>query len=122
MQTLLAYGGIRTMKWFNVNGSVVIGAVMIYMLVHIVQTYGFKIEESWRRAGDWGLPFWAGLTAAIGILATVMLNISDMTRHLRTSPRELDRPSARRRAAWFFMLTLGFVAGASLGIWDPVRR
>jgi len=86
-QTWLALGGIRTMKWFNVYGSVVIAAVMIYILFHIVGTHGFQIEESWRRAADWGPAFWAGLTTAIGILATVMLNIGDMTRHLASSPR-----------------------------------
>ena len=110
VQTALAYGGIRTMKWFNVYGSFVITAVMIYMLVHILGTHGFQIQESWRRPADWGVPFWAGLTTAIGILATVMLNISDMTRHLENSPRAnwlghifgVIPP-------WFFMLTLGIV-------------
>ncbi len=121
-QTVLAYGGIRTMKWFNVYGSIVIAAVMAYMLIHIVGNYGFQIEESWRRAADWGPAFWAGLTTAIGILATVMLNIGDMTRHLHSSSRSnwlghffgVVPP-------WFFMLSLGIVAGASLGIWDPVQ-
>ncbi len=121
-QTVLAYGGIRTMKWFNVYGSLVIAAVMTYMLVHIVGTYGFQIEESWRRAADWGPAFWTGLTAAIGILATVMLNIGDMTRHLHSSPRSnwLGHLFGVM-PPWFFMLSLGIIAGASLGIWDPVQ-
>ncbi len=121
-QTLLAYGGIRTMKWFNVYGSLVIAAVMTYMLIHIVGTHGFQIEESWRRAADWGPAFWAGLTTAIGILATVMLNIGDMTRHLESSPRSnwLGHLFGVL-PPWFFMLSLGIIAGASLGIWDPVQ-
>jgi NCS1 family nucleobase:cation symporter-1 len=122
VQTWLAYRGIRTMKWFNVGSSVVIAAIMLYMLVHIVQTHGVRIEESWRSAGDWGLPFWASLTGAIGILATVMLNISDLTRHLTNSPRAIWLGHVFGVAPpWFFMLTLGFVAGAALGIWDPVQ-
>ncbi len=121
-QTWLALGGIRTMKWFNVYGSLVIAAVMIYILIHIVGTHGFEIEESWRRAADWGPAFWAGLTTAIGILATVMLNIGDMTRHLESAPRAnwLGHIFGVL-PPWFFMLTLGIVAGASLGIWDPVQ-
>ncbi|MEX2149689.1 MAG: cytosine permease [Steroidobacteraceae bacterium] len=121
-QTWLAYGGIRTMKWFNVYGSLIITAVMTYMLVHIVGTYGFEIQESWRRAADWGPAFWAGLTTAIGILATVMLNIGDMTRHLESSPRSnwLGHLFGVL-PPWFFMLSLGIIAGASLGIWDPVQ-
>jgi len=121
-QTWLALGGIRTMKWFNVYGSVVIAAVMIYILFHIVGTHGFQIEESWRRAADWGPAFWAGLTTAIGILATVMLNIGDMTRHLASSPRaNWLGHFFGVLPPWFFMLTLGIIAGASLGIWDPVQ-
>ncbi len=122
LQTALAYGGIRTMKWFNVYGSLVIAAVMTYILVHIVSTHGFQIAESWQRAADWGPAFWAGLTTAIGILATVMLNISDMTRHLSTSSRAnwLGHLFGVL-PPWFFMLTLGIIAGASLGIWDPVQ-
>jgi NCS1 family nucleobase:cation symporter-1 len=122
VQTALAWGGIRTMKWFNVYGSLVIAAVMTYILVHIVGTHGFQIEESWRRAADWGPAFWAGLTTAIGILATVMLNIGDMTRHLSASPRaNWLGHFFGVLPPWFFMLTLGIVAGASLGIWDPVQ-
>jgi nucleobase:cation symporter-1, NCS1 family len=122
IQTALAYRGIRVMKWFNVSGSLVIAAVMMYMLVHILGTYGFQITESWRRPADWGTPFWVGLTTAIGVLATVMLNIGDMTRHLHQSQ------SANWLGhlfgvvpPWFFMLSLGIVAGAALGIWDPVQ-
>jgi NCS1 family nucleobase:cation symporter-1 len=121
-QTALAYRGIRVMKWFNVSGSIVIAAVMIYMLAHILSKYGFEIEASWRRPADWGTPFWAGLTTAIGVLATVMLNISDMTRHLhRSQTANWLGHLLGVMPPWFFMLTLGIVAGAALGIWDPVQ-
>ena len=122
VQTALAWGGIRTMKWFNVYGSFVIAAVMIYMLVHILNTHGFQIHESWRRPANWGTPFWAGLTTAIGILATVMLNIGDLTRHLESSTRANWLGHVLGVVPpWFFMLTLGIISGAALGIWDPVQ-
>jgi len=122
VQTALAYRGIRVMKWFNVSGSIVIAVVMVYMLMHILGEYGFQIEESWRRPADWGTPFWVGLTTAIGVLATVMLNISDMTRHLhRSQGANWLGHLFGVVPPWFFMLTLGIVAGASLGIWDPVQ-
>lgn len=121
-QTLLAYRGIRTMKWFNATGSIVIALVMTYMFIHIITTYGFEISESWSSAGDWGASFWMGLTGAIGVLATVMLNISDMTRHLKGSQgRVWVGHLLGVLPPWFFMLSLGIVAGASLGIWDPVQ-
>lgn len=122
VQTALAYRGIRMMKWFNASGSIVIAAIMLYMMIHIVRNYGFRIGESWRSAGDWGTPFWIALTAAIGVLATVMLNISDMTRHLiRSQPAIWLGHLFGILPPWFFMLSLGILAGASLGVWDPVQ-
>lgn len=122
VQTALAWRGIRAMKWFNVSGSVVIAATMLYMLAHILDTHGFQIAESWTSPGDWGAPFWIGLTSAIGVLATVALNISDMTRHLEKSQRAIwIGHFAGVLPPWFFMLFLGIVAGAAVGIWDPVQ-
>ncbi len=122
LQVVLAYRGIRTMKWFNIIGSIVIAAVMAYMLIYILNSRSFRIEESWSSAGTWGTPFWVGLTGAIGVLATVMLNISDMTRHLVKSQRALWFGHVIGVVPpWFFMLTLGLVAGATLGVWDPVE-
>jgi NCS1 family nucleobase:cation symporter-1 len=122
LQTALAWRGVRTMKWFNAIGAIVMAAVMIGMLVHILNTYGFRIQSSWQSAGTWGTPFWVGLTAAIGVLATVMLNISDMTRHLNKAQSTLWLGHLFGIVPpWFFMLFLGIVAGASLGIWDPVQ-
>ncbi len=122
LQVVLACRGIRTMKWFNVISSIVITAVMAYMLIHILNTREFKIEESWKSAGTWGTPFCVGLTGSIGVLATVMLNISDMTRHLVKSQSALWLGHvAGILPPWFFMLTLGLIAGATLGTWDPVE-
>jgi NCS1 family nucleobase:cation symporter-1 len=122
LQTALAYRGIRTMKWFNVIGSVVITAVMIYMMVHILTKYGFQMQAQWNTVPDWGAPFWIGLTSAIGILATVTLNISDMTRHLeRTQRANWLGHFFGVLPPWFFMLLLGMAAGAALGVWDPVQ-
>lgn len=122
IQVVLASRGIRTMKWFNAASSIVIAAVMTYMLVHILQTQDLDIRESWRSEGTWGQPFWVGLTAAIGVLATVMLNISDMTRHLVKSQKAVWLGHLAGVAPpWFFMLILGLVAGVTLGVWNPVE-
>jgi len=121
-QTALAWRGIRAMKWFNVVGSVVITAVMIYMMYHILTVYGFQMKAQWDTAANWGAPFWIALTSAIGILATVTLNISDMTRHL-TATQQANWLGHLFGVIppWFFMLLLGMAAGAALGIWDPVQ-
>lgn len=122
LQTWLAYHGIRTMKWFNAISSIIITIVMAYMFIHIVNTYGFEIKDSWTAPGDWGAPFWIGMSSAIGVLATVILNISDMTRHLKPSQSNLWLGHLLGvLPPWFFMLSLGIIAGAAVGIWDPVQ-
>ncbi|MDT8320741.1 MAG: NCS1 family transporter [Xanthomonadales bacterium] len=122
LQVLLAFRGIRTMKWFNASSSIVIAAVMTYMMFHILNAQELKIEESWTSEGTWGTPFWVGLTAAIGVLATVMLNVSDMTRHLVKSQHALwFGHLVGVVPPWFFMLALGLIAGVTLGVWNPVQ-
>ena len=122
LQVWLSYSGIRTMKWFNATSSLVIAAVMTYMFVHIVRSGTLEIEASWTAEADWGPSFWITVTAAIGVLATVMLNISDMTRHLRRSQGNIWFGHLLGvLPPWFFMLSLGIVSGAAVGIWDPVQ-
>ena len=122
LQSYLAWRGIQTLKWFNGVGSVVIAAVMIYLLVTIIQREGLVLKDSWYHEGSWGVPFWVALTGAIGVLATVMLNIGDISRHLKPSETRLWIGHAAGLAPpWFFMLGLGIISGASLGIWDPVE-
>ncbi len=122
VQTLLAYRGIRTVKWFSVVGSVIIAFVKVYLLVHVLGTYGFHVKSEWTLGGTWGTPFWEGLTSAIGVLAAVTLNISDITRHLERSSRaNWLGHLIGVLPPWFFMLFLGMAASLALGIWDPVE-
>jgi NCS1 family nucleobase:cation symporter-1 len=122
LQVFLAWRGIRTMKWFNVSASLAMAAIMTYMLIHILHTRDVQIEASWRSEGTWGTPFWIGLSAAIGVLATVMLNISDMTRYLVNSQRSMwFGHLIGILPPWFFMLSLGLIASVTVGVWDPVQ-
>jgi len=121
VQTWLAWSGIRTMKWFNAASSIVIATVMAYMFVHIMSSETIELADSWTAEGDWGPAFWIAMTGAIGALATVMLNISDMTRHLKISQTNLWVGHLLGvLPPWFFMLSLGIVAGAAIGVWNPV--
>ena len=121
LQTWLAWSGIRTMKWFNAISSIVIAIVMAYMFVHIMSSSPIELADSWTAEGDWGPAFWIAMTGAIGALATVMLNISDMTRHLQVSQKNLWVGHLLGvLPPWFFMLSLGIVAGATIGVWNPV--
>jgi NCS1 family nucleobase:cation symporter-1 len=109
------------MKWFNAISSIVIAIVMAYMFVHIMSSSPIELADSWTAEGDWGPAFWIAMTGAIGALATVMLNISDMTRHLQVSQKNLWVGHLLGvLPPWFFMLSLGIVAGATIGVWNPV--
>jgi NCS1 family nucleobase:cation symporter-1 len=121
IQSYLAYRGLRTLRWFTVMCSVIIFLVMSWMLVDILNNYGFTINETWKIKGTWGAPFWIGLTACIGAMATMMLNIGDLTRYVE------QRQSTNWWGhligiipPWFFMVFLGLVAGAAIGEWNPV--
>src|SRR5215203_6802428 len=83
IQTVIAWYGIKSIKLFDASMSVIIFLIMAYFLLVIVRQENVALQEAWFAAGSWGLPFWTALTAAVGILATVMLNISDLTRHLK---------------------------------------
>ena len=122
VQTWLAWRGIQTMKWFNICASVALVLIMGYMLFFALAARGFEVATSWNAAGDWGWAFWSGVNASIGILVAVIASASDMTRYLEV----------RRSTLWwghilgiapplFFMMSLGFVAAVTTGIWDPIQ-
>ena len=120
-QTWLAYKGVRLMKWFTVTASIAMFIIMLYMLIHIFNTYGFEIKETWKTEGTWGAPFWIALTASIGAMATLLLNISDLSRYLQKSQKNIWLGHLIGIVPpWFFMIFLGLVAGAAMGEWNPI--
>jgi NCS1 family nucleobase:cation symporter-1 len=122
IQTYLAYRGLRTLRWFTVTCSIVLFVTMSWMLVTILNNYGFAIKETWKIAGTWGAPFWISLTACIGAMATIMLNIGDVTRYVE--PKQSTCWWGHLIGIippWFFMIFLGLVAGAAIGEWNPVE-
>ncbi len=122
IQTYLAYRGLKTLRWFTVMCSGVIFVIMSWIMFDIIDNYGFAIEAAWKIEGTWGVPFWFSLTACIGGLATVMLNIGDMTRYLEQKSSTMWWGHlAGILPMWFFVIFLGLVSAAALGEWDPVK-
>jgi NCS1 family nucleobase:cation symporter-1 len=80
------------------------------------------LQEAWFAAGSWGLPFWTALTAAVGILATVMLNISDLTRHLKPATQATNFFTHLFGVVppWIFIFVMGIVTATVAGQGDPV--
>jgi len=95
--------------------------IMGYMMSRVLAARGFAVADSWNARGDWGLAFWSGVNASVGILVAVMASASDLTRYLER----------RQRSIWwghilgigpplFFMMFMGFVAAVTTGVWDPI--
>lgn len=121
VQSYVAYKGLQIVGWFNSFCSIVLFIVMGWILVSLLSK-GFQVKENWIHAGTWGTTFWLNLTALIGVMATMMLSISDMTRYIKQN----------QTTNWIghivgvilpktFMVFLGIVSGATFGIWDPIK-
>lgn len=121
-QTWLAYRGVRMMKWFNVGASVALVLIMGYMLTRTLEAQSLRFASSWQARGEWGLPFWSGLNASIGILVAVMVSASDLTRYMENRQSTLWWGNLLGvTPPFFFMMFFGFVAAVTTGVWDPIQ-
>jgi NCS1 family nucleobase:cation symporter-1 len=122
VQTVIAWYGIQSIKVFDASMSVIIFVIMAYFLFVIVRQENVALQEAWFAAGSWGLPFWTALTAAVGILATVMLNISDLTRHLKPATQATNFFTHLFGVVppWAFIFVMGIVTATVAGQGDPV--
>lgn len=122
IQTFIAWYGMKSIKLFDSSMSVVIFLIMGYFLFVVVRQEGVALQEAWFAAGSWGLPFWTALTAAVGILATLMLNISDLTRHLTPTTQKTSffGHLIGVLPPWFFIFAMGVVVATVAGTGDPV--
>jgi NCS1 family nucleobase:cation symporter-1 len=122
IQTVIAWYGIQSIKVFDASMSVVIFLIMAYFLFVIVRQENVALKEAWFSAGTWGWPFWTALTAAVGILATVMLNISDLTRHLTPATQKNNFLGHLFGVVppWTFIFVMGVITATVAGQGDPV--
>ncbi|MFC2098919.1 NCS1 family transporter [Bacteroidota bacterium] len=122
LQTYLAYKGIKIIRGFTVLSSIVIFVVMIYMMITVFDEYGSQLQEALNSKANWGPQFFVALTACIGALATLMLNVSDLTRYLKkTKSGSWIGHLIGVFPPWFFVIFMGLVAGAALGEFDPIK-
>lgn len=121
-QTLIAYFGIKSIKWFDSLLSVVILAFLFYIVYQLFNVGNVNIQNSWNTAPDWGMPFFAAITAAVGILITASINNGDLARFLENKPRNNWLGHFLGIAPMFvIILAIGVLSAAATGIWDPVQ-
>lgn len=122
-QTALAYYGIGSIRAFESVMGVVIVAILIFMMVTIIRQGQEELQVSWNNAGTWGLPFWSALAAAVGIFITAAINASDLSRFLSVKKQSHTWPvhMVALLPLWLFMIGLGILAAATVGVWNPVE-
>lgn len=122
LQVFLVASGIETVKWFESTMAVVIVLIMAYMGISILLNYGDQLTTNWSAKGTWGVPFLTSIVALVGIVMTSSINNSDLTRYLKKGKGKvwaghlLGIPISK-----FFLVSLGILAGAANGVWDPVQ-
>lgn len=124
-QIILSVTGFRGIKWLENIGSVIIIISLIYMYYVIYRYFGTQVQQKIIDIpGTWGLAFWGGTTAFVGVYTTLMLNISDYTREFTkrsSSYVMLLIHLVGTLPATLFMAMIGLLAAGVTGQWDPIN-
>ncbi|WML58910.1 NCS1 family transporter [Neobacillus sp. PS2-9] len=122
VQTIIAYYGIQSIKWFDSALSVVILGFLIYIVIQLINVGGGNMEETWKTEGTWGAPFYAAISASVGILITAAISNGDLSRYLKNETKNNWIGHFVGIVPMFvIMLAIGVLSAAATGIWDPVQ-
>ena len=124
LQVLLAIKGFHGIKWLENISVVFILFILVYMFYTVYTKFGTEVARTITDIkGTWGLPFWGGTTAFLGIYSTMILNGSDYSRELK---RE-TKPFTTGALYWLsilpptlFMGLIGLMVSGATGNSDPV--
>ncbi|MDY0236006.1 MAG: NCS1 family transporter [Gudongella sp.] len=124
LQVILAINGFHGIKWLENIAAVFILATLAYMFYTVYTKYGVEVAATITSIeGTWGLPFWGGTTAFLGIYATMILNGSDYSRELRKETRSVTTGAIYVLSilpATIFMGLIGLMVSGATGNNDPV--
>lgn len=124
LQIILSINGFHGIKWLENIAAVFILATLGYMFYTVYTKYGVEVAKTITNIeGTWGLPFWGGTTAFLGIYATMILNGSDYSRELKRETRSVTTGSIYVLSilpATIFMGLIGLMVSGATGNNDPV--
>ncbi|RGY98529.1 NCS1 family transporter [Clostridium sp. AM58-1XD] len=124
LQVVLSIKGFHGIKWLENISCIFILATLAYMFYVVKTKFGTEIAESISGIdGTWGLPFWAGTTAFLGIYSTMIINGSDYSRELKHEIKPVLTGSIYTIAilpATLFMGLIGLMVSGATGNNDPV--
>ncbi|KIL44602.1 cytosine/purines uracil thiamine allantoin permease [Jeotgalibacillus soli] len=122
LQTIIGYFGIKSIKWFDSLLSVVVLGFLGYIVYQLISVGNINMATSWNTAPDWGMPFFAAITASVGILITAAINNGDLSRYLKNDAKHNWVGHIVGIVPMFIiMLAIGVLSAAATGIWDPVQ-
>lgn len=124
LQVLLAINGFHGIKWLeNISVFFILG-ILGYMFYTVYTKFGVEVTKTITSIkGTWGLPFWGGTTAFLGIYSTMILNGSDYSRELKRETKPLTTGSLYWLSilpATLFMGLIGLMVSGATGNNDPV--
>ena len=122
VHVILAYKGIKQIKWFNALVSCAIFVMLIYFFTIIFMENRFDLSTYVSRPWQWGFTFVAAVSTAIANWATVLINNSDMTRQLKTDKikKGFIGNIFGIFPPWVAMVFFGLFIFVSTGTDDPV--
>lgn len=125
LQIGLSVLGFHGIKWLENIGSVFIIGSLVYMFFSVLGKYGDEISTNLINVeGTWGAPFWGATMLFLGIYSTMMLNVSDYSRELRTNVGPLAQVAIYANSilpATLFMGLIGLMVSSATGEVDPIR-
>lgn len=124
LQVILAINGFHGIKWLENIAVFFILGTLAYMFYTVYTKYGAEVAQTITNIeGTWGLPFWGGTTAFLGIYSTMILNGSDYSRELKRKTRPMTTGSIYVLSilpATLFMGLIGLMVSGATGNNDPV--
>lgn len=128
LQAVLSWNGVVTIKWFDKIVSYAMIVMLIYFFVTAFATGKVDFSKGMEVTGTWGLPWIAAVMGAIANYTTVLLNISDLSRHIK--PKAGDDKNVRKASffaqfvgvipPWMLMFISGIIISLATGATDPI--
>ncbi|MFC4321484.1 NCS1 family transporter [Litchfieldia salsa] len=122
-QIYLSAKGIKSIKWIEIVGAIVIMLGVIYLIFLFLDTFGFEVQETTNIDGSWGIPFWLAMAVLIGQFSALLLNVSDYTRYFprKSSGKTFIGSHIVGIVPPMILLPfVGILGAAAVGIWNPV--
>ncbi len=124
LQVILAIKGFKGIKWLENISSIFILLTLGYMFYVVLSKYNSEVMANIIDIkGSWGLPFWSGTTAFLGIYTTMILNASDYSREYKQDAPLFATTSIYTISIMpitLFMGLIGLMVSGATGNSDPV--